>query len=103
MIARARKGGGPGLLECEMIRFYGHFEGDAQTYRAPGEVDEIRASRDCLVRFAQQVTEAAVLEQENLDGIDREIAALIDEAVEQAQQAPYPTENDLLTDVYVSY
>ena len=103
MIARARKGGGPGLLECEMIRFYGHFEGDAQTYRAPGEVDTIRATRDCLTRFAQQVTEAAVLEQEDLDRIDREIAALIDEAVEQAQQAPYPTENDLLTDVYVSY
>jgi TPP-dependent pyruvate/acetoin dehydrogenase alpha subunit len=30
MISRAREGGGPSLLECNMIRFYGHFEGDAQ-------------------------------------------------------------------------
>ena len=103
MIARAREGGGPGLLECTMIRFYGHFEGDAQTYRAPGEVDEIRATRDCLPKFVQQVTQAAALQQEDLDRIDREIAALIDEAVAQAQQAPYPTEKELLTDVYVSY
>ena len=103
MIGRAREGGGPGLLECSMIRFYGHFEGDAQTYRAPGEVDEIRANRDCLPKFVQQVTQAAALQQGDLDRIDREIAALIDEAVAQAQQAPYPTEQDLLTDVYVSY
>ena len=34
IIRRAREGGGPSLLECKMIRFFGHFEGDAQTYRA---------------------------------------------------------------------
>ena len=33
VIKRAREGGGPSLLECKMIRFFGHFEGDAQTYR----------------------------------------------------------------------
>ena len=34
---------------------------------------------------------------------DREVAALIDRAVAEAQQAPQPTAKDLLTDVYVSY
>ena len=58
MIARAREGGGPSLLECAMIRFFGHYEGDAQTYRAPGEVEDIRANRDCLTKFVQQVTQA---------------------------------------------
>jgi acetoin:2,6-dichlorophenolindophenol oxidoreductase subunit alpha len=32
-IARAREGSGPTLLECEGMRYYGHFEGDQQTYR----------------------------------------------------------------------
>ena len=32
-IARAREGGGPTLLECKITRYYGHFEGDQQTYR----------------------------------------------------------------------
>ena len=103
MIARARSGGGPALLECSMIRFYGHFEGDAQTYRTPGEVEEIRANRDCLTKFVQQVTQAAAVEPSDLDGIDREVAALIDRAAAEAQQAPQPTAEDLLTDVYVSY
>ena len=31
--ARARAGGGPSLLECKVNRYYGHFEGDQQTYR----------------------------------------------------------------------
>ena len=51
----------------------------------------------------QQVTQAAAVEPGDLDGIDREVAALIDRAVAEAQQAPQPTAKDLLTDVYVSY
>lgn len=86
-----------------MVRFYGHFEGDAQTYRAPGELEDIRANSDCLKIFTQRVTEAAVLTQAELDAIDREVAALIEHAVQQARAAPLPTAADLTTDVYVSY
>ena len=32
-IARARAGGGPTLIECKVGRYFGHFEGDQQTYR----------------------------------------------------------------------
>jgi pyruvate dehydrogenase E1 component alpha subunit len=103
IIDRARRGGGPALLECEMVRFFGHFEGDAQTYRAPGEQDEIREHRDCLRRFRRAVTEAGVLGDAELDAIDAEARALIDEAVVEALAAPEPTPDDLLTDVYVSY
>ena len=103
IIERARRGGGPALLECEMIRFFGHFEGDAQTYRAPGEQDEIRATRDCLKRFRGAVTEAGVLTDAELDAIDGEVLAVIDQAVAEALAAPEPTLDDLLTDVYVSY
>ena len=103
MIARARDGGGPSLLECGMIRFFGHYEGDAQTYRAPGEVEDIRANRDCLTKFVQQATQAETVEQGDLERIDREVAALIDQAVDEAREAPHPTAEDLLTDVYVSY
>ncbi|HKN39177.1 MAG TPA: thiamine pyrophosphate-dependent dehydrogenase E1 component subunit alpha [Acidimicrobiia bacterium] len=103
IIDRARRGGGPALLECEMVRFFGHFEGDAQTYRAPGEQDEIREHRDCLRRFRSAVTEAGVLTDAELDAIDAEARARIEEAVVEALAAPEPTLDDLLTDVYVSY
>ena len=103
IINRARNGGGPSLLECNMIRFYGHFEGDSQTYRAGGEVEEIRKNRDCLKKFVQQVTEENYLSISDLEKIDKEISILIDEAFDEAKKAPPPTEADLLTDVYVNY
>lgn len=103
VIRRAREGGGPSLLECKMIRFYGHFEGDAQTYRGAGELDDIRANKDCLKLFTRAVTQAGVVARDEFDAIDREVAALIDHAVQEAKAAPLPGPDDLLTDVYVSY
>jgi pyruvate dehydrogenase E1 component alpha subunit len=103
IIKRAREGGGPALLECKMIRMYGHFEGDQQTYRAPGELDDIRDNKDCIKMFSERVIEAGVVSRADLDAIDREVIALIQEASAFAKAAPLPTAADLTTDVYVSY
>jgi pyruvate dehydrogenase E1 component alpha subunit len=103
MIKRARAGGGPSLLECKMIRFFGHFEGDAQTYKAPDENERNRATRDCIKLFAQRVTQVGVIGAAELAVVDREAENLIDEAVSSAKAAPLPTARDLLTDVYVAY
>ena len=103
VIRRAREGGGPSLLECKMIRFFGHFEGDAQTYRASGEVDDIRANHDCLKSFSKTVTASGVLSQADLEACDTDVLSLIEEAVSTAKAAELPTEADLLTDVYVNY
>ena len=103
IIRRAREGGGPSLLECKMIRFFGHFEGDAQTYRASGEVDDIRANHDCLKSFSKTVTASGVLSQADLEACDTDVLSLIEDAVSTAKAAELPTEADLLTDVYVNY
>ncbi len=103
VIRRAREGGGPSLLECKMIRFYGHFEGDAQTYRAPGENEQNRAHRDCLRIFTDKILEAGVVEAGELARIDSEVVDIIDDALESAKAAPLPSAAELTTDVYVTY
>ena len=103
IIKRARAGGGPALLECKMVRFYGHFEGDAQTYRGPGELEDIRANKDCIKKFAAAVTGAGVVSAAELKAIGDEVLAVIEDAVRQAKAAPLPTAADLTTDVYVTY
>lgn len=103
LIRRAREGGGPSLLECKMVRFYGHFEGDAQTYRAKDELETIRANQDCLTLFRNQVMQAGTIGAAGFEAVDREVAALIETAVAEAKAAPQPGEADLLSDVYVSY
>jgi len=102
-IARARSGGGASLIECKGMRYYGHFEGDQQTYRAPGEVDELRRTRDCLEAFSRRVTEAGLVDDDDLAAIDASVAKLIDDAVAQAKAAADPTPDEVLTDVYLSY
>ncbi|MCB1433658.1 MAG: thiamine pyrophosphate-dependent dehydrogenase E1 component subunit alpha [Alphaproteobacteria bacterium] len=103
IIKRAREGGGPALLECKMIRMFGHFEGDQQTYRAKGEVEDIRTNKDCIKMFSSRVTEAGVIGKGELAAIDKEVVALIEDSIDFAKKAPLPTAKDLLTDVYVSY
>ena len=102
-IRRAREGGGPTLIECKVNRYFGHFEGDAQTYRQPDEVKKIRESRDCLTNLAKKLTAAGLVDPTELKKIDQESAALIEDAVTQAKKAPKPVTADLLTDVYESY
>jgi pyruvate dehydrogenase E1 component alpha subunit len=100
-IARARGGGGPTLLECKVMRYYGHFEGDQQTYRGEGEVEALRRDRDCLSAFVRRVSD--IVDAGELKAIDDATAQLMDEAVREAKAAPDPTPADVLTDVYVRY
>lgn len=102
IIRRAREGGGPTLMECKNVRFFGHFEGDAQTYRGPNENENNRANKDCLKKFRANVTEAGVCSDEELDAIDAEIAVLIEDAVQEAIAAPLPAPEELTTDVYLN-
>ena len=101
-VARARDGGGPTLIEVKFTRYFGHFEGDQQLYRAD-EVANARANLDCLKRFRARVTESGQLTDARLDEVDAEVGALIERSVEEAKAAPKPGAADLLTDVYVSY
>jgi len=102
-IERARAGDGPSLLEFKLNRYFGHFEGDAQTYRGKDEVKQLRDSKDCLKLFSSRVTEARLLERQQLAEIDKETAEIIENAVIRAKAAPYPSAAELHTDVYVSY
>jgi TPP-dependent pyruvate/acetoin dehydrogenase alpha subunit len=102
-IRRAREGGGPSLIEVKFMRYFGHFEGDQQTYRGAGEVQKLRETKDCLKQFAARVTEGGEITWTELKERDKEALALIDQAVRRAKADPKPTAADLLTDVYVSY
>jgi len=102
-VERARNGGGPTLIECKLDRFFGHFEGDNQNYRAPDEVKNVREKKDCIKRFAKTVTAETSVTADDLSAIDKEVQALIDAAVAKAIADSEPSAEDLLTDVYIKY
>jgi pyruvate dehydrogenase E1 component alpha subunit len=102
VIERARAGGGPSLIHMRVMRYYGHFEGDATTYKAPDEVAKYKAAKDPLMLFRNRVTEAGLLEGKALDEIDKASKQRIQQCVALAKSAKSPTEADLMTDVYTS-
>ena len=101
-IERARAGGGPTLLHVRLQRFYGHFEGDAMTYRLAEEIAAARGN-DPITLFRQRVVEASLIDAAELDRTDREVEAEVATALAATKAAPMPGEADLLTDVYVRY
>ena len=102
-IQRARRGDGPTLLETKLTRYYGHFEGDAQTYRAPGEVKRLKETKDCLRHFAREVTDAGLMTADELASVDHKVVEQINAAVAKAKSDPVPQESELYSDVYSSY
>jgi pyruvate dehydrogenase E1 component alpha subunit len=102
-VAHAKQGSGPYTIEATITRYYGHFEGDPQNYRAKDEVARLRESMDCLKRFRERTRADRSVEQTSLDAIDSQVAVLIDRAVAESKAAAPPVEADLYTDVYIKY
>lgn len=102
-IRALRAGEGPRFLHVQCARYYGHFEGDAMTYRPAGEVRDERRYRDPLKLFRARVVQGDILPEDEMDATDQSVAQLIDEAVAEARKAPLPELATLTTDVYVSY
>jgi pyruvate dehydrogenase E1 component alpha subunit len=106
-VRRARAGGGPSLLECRAVRYFGHMEGwDAERYRPAGEAGRLRASHDPLALFAARVTtppaDRGSLEPSDLADIDRKVKAIVAAAMAVAKSAQPPSPAGLTEDVYSS-
>lgn len=94
-IERARRGDGPTLVECKTYRLVGHSRSDPRNYRTKQEEAEWQA-KDPLVRLGQMFT------TEQLEQIEKEVAADIDDAVAFAEASPYPKAEETLQDVFWS-
>jgi pyruvate dehydrogenase E1 component alpha subunit len=101
-IARARRGEGPTLIEAKAFRYYGHFQGDNLSYFTEEERARNR-ERDPIQGFRKRVLDRGLLSEAELAGVEARAEETVAEAVRLAREAPYPTAEALLTDVYVSY
>ena len=98
-IDRARKGNGPTLLECKTHRWYGHFVGDAQPYRAEEDLEACRKS-DPIAKFEAKLIAEKVLTPDEVKAAQQKAQTEIDEAVKFAEESPLPKVEELLANVY---
>jgi pyruvate dehydrogenase E1 component alpha subunit len=93
-VARARAGEGPTLIECLTYRFRGHSLADPDELRSKDEKDEWLA-RDPIKQLERYLLANELASAEDLKAIDQKIQALVEEAVEFAEQSPEPDPSEL--------
>ncbi|MEJ2504507.1 MAG: pyruvate dehydrogenase (acetyl-transferring) E1 component subunit alpha [Gemmatimonadota bacterium] len=100
-IARAREDGTPTLIEAKTYRFVGHSMSDPVhgVYRTKDDVDEAKET-DPIKRFIDQLEDHDLLTDEELEAMDDEVQAEVDDAEEFADNSPEPDDEALYTDVY---
>ncbi|WP_026961445.1 thiamine pyrophosphate-dependent dehydrogenase E1 component subunit alpha [Alicyclobacillus herbarius] len=102
-VQRARQGDGPTLIECITYRNYGHFEGDAQTYKVKEERKRHLEDLDAITRFRSYLVDGGLAQEAELTRIEAEVQAAVEHAIQFADESPLPSVDDLYEDVYVSY
>jgi len=96
---RARSGEGPTVVEARMYRITPHSsDDDDRTYRSREEVEEHKRQDPLLV--ARAALEKDGLTAQEHDEMEARAKAIVDEAVQYAEQAPYPEIEEGMYPVY---
>jgi pyruvate dehydrogenase E1 component alpha subunit len=98
-VKRAREGGGPTLLEMKTYRYKGHSMSDPQKYRSKDEVEEYK-DKDPIEHCKKKLLEEFELAEEDIEVINDRIKNIVDESVRFAEESPWPSDDELLKDVY---
>jgi pyruvate dehydrogenase E1 component alpha subunit len=102
-VDRARTEKTPTLIEARCYRFMGHSMSDPVhgVYRTKEEVEEHK-ELDPIRRFIDQLKEASLLTEDELQAIDKRVHEEVDDAAEFAENSPEPTDEALYANVYAS-
>jgi len=99
-IERARTEKRPTLLEAETYRYRGHSMSDPGKYRTKEEVEEMMKS-DPVLLWGKRLMEQERFTQADLDAVDKEVLARMEETVAFVESSPDPPVESMYEDVYV--
>ncbi|MFC4302594.1 thiamine pyrophosphate-dependent dehydrogenase E1 component subunit alpha [Cohnella boryungensis] len=97
---RALAGEGPALVEILTYRVTGHSNTDNDmTYRTKDEVERNKG-KDGVFEFRKYLIDSGLWSDEKEETLQKEIRAMLDEATEYADKAPFQTTEDVFRYVY---
>lgn len=99
-VKRAREKGGPTFLEIKTYRYKGHSMSDPQKYRTKEELEEYKEKDPIEHALKMLQTEYAVTDEE-INVIKDRVKTEVEECVKFAEESPWPSNDELLKDVYV--
>ena len=91
--------GQPSMLEVRTYRYQGHSITDPAEYRAEGELDQ-RQSEDAINRLQDYILAHDMATEAEIEAIDDEAKQRVKEAIDAANEAPFPDEEAIYEDIY---
>ena len=98
-VRRAREGGGPTFLEVRTYRFRGHSMSDPAKYRSKEEVEEYK-EKDPINQVLKVIMDNGYATAEQIEQINEKVKMEVDEAVQFAEESPWPDDSELYKDIY---
>lgn len=100
VIEEMRHGGGPALVEGQVIRMESHSSSDDQKkYRSQEELDQM-VERDPVQQTEQYLLRHRILTQEEMQQMRSEAKTEVDEAADLADHEPPPRTDNILAHIY---
>ena len=97
-VERARRGDGPSYVVANTFRFRGHSMSDPMKYRTKEDMERVR-SRDPISVYQVRLREKEFINDDQIAAMEEEVAATINEAVQQADADPHPPLEDRFNDI----
>ena len=98
LVAKARAGEGPSMVEFMTYRTSGHSRADPATYRPEGELEEWKA-RDPIAIYRKRLIELGVGEG-TLFEIEKNVMTEVNRATEEAKASPVPSVDLAFKDIW---
>ncbi len=101
-VNKARSGLGPTLIECKTYRWRGHVGPSWDLNMNIREKEELDSwiQRDPIKILSEEMIEDSQITNQDLDSLEKEVSAEIDESVQFARQSPFPDVKELAHNVY---
>lgn len=102
-VERARAGQGPSFIEARTYRLRGHHMGDvgfARRYRTKEEL-EAHMQQEPVGRFRRWLLEHQVLSEAEIQEVEAQVEAELQEAIEFVNRSPIPDASTITEHVYV--
>jgi TPP-dependent pyruvate/acetoin dehydrogenase alpha subunit len=96
---RARRGGGPSLIECKTMRMKGHAEHDDASYVPKEQIEKWR-KKDPILRFEKYLHTKKLMTAEEKAAIEARLEKEIREDMAFAEASPFPPPEDAARSVW---
>jgi len=99
-VKHARYGNGPTLIVVDTYRYKGHELGEPEGYRTKEEIKE-HMENDCITNFKNFLINKRIITEEDYKIMDAEASKSVLDAIQFAQESPFPEKTETYLDTYV--